>query len=194
MIFYYRLDELGFSTGEILCPRCVSDMKNSRRYLANWRIGNLDPSTPSGKGFIGQQIVAKTYGVDDCNLKMNNFSFYVDLFGHAEYGFVEVKIRTFDKKHGRWNIVGTYRELNDITYDTLFAVCMDEYWPWKNVRRVYAIPWEVISHKTGFDIYQDPPKRADPWYEEFRIDEKPFNDTYHNMKLDNCPVLRKIDE
>lgn len=28
--------------------------------------------------------------------------------------------------------------------------------------------------------------------EEFNIDDTPFNDTYHDMKLDNCDVLRKI--
>ena len=27
------------------------------------------------------------------------------------------------------------------------------------------------------------------WYEEFEIDKKPFNGTYHNMDIDKCPVL-----
>jgi len=185
--YYDILDDYGNPTGRVYCPRADCMAKAS----SDWRTGNLDPSSAPGRGFIGAQIVAKTLGVDDCGIKMNNFCFYIDLSKHTIYGYSEVKARTLDKKRGKWNVSDTYRELNDITYDTLFVVCMDEYWPWKNVRRVYAIPWEVISHKTGFDIYQDPPKRADPWYEEFRIDEKPFNDTYHNMKLSDCPILNK---
>ncbi len=55
----------------------------------------MEISSPPGKDFIGQQIVAKTYGIEDCNLKMNNFRFYIDL-KHSIYGYIEVKTRIKD--------------------------------------------------------------------------------------------------
>jgi len=67
-------------------------------------------------------------------------------------------------------------------------ICMDDNWPWKNVEKVYAIPWEIVGYKKGIQIGKDYKKFL---YDEFRIDERPFNDIYHKMKLENCPVLRK---
>ena len=55
-------------------------------YEADFRNGNLDPLSPPGKGFIGAQIVAKTNGTEDCNIKMNNFRFYVE-FNSWRYHF-----------------------------------------------------------------------------------------------------------
>ncbi len=74
-------------------------------------------------------------------------------------------------------------------FDNLFAICMDDCWPWKNVEMVYAIPWEVACGNIRFSIYKESFKNE--WCEEFRIDEKPFNDTYHNMKLSDCPIFSK---
>lgn len=182
--YYDMLNNQGDTTGKVHCPNINCTIKAN----ADWRNGNLDPSSPAGKGFIGQQIVAKTYGIEDCNLKMNSFGFYIDL-KHPTYGYIEVKTRTINKRYNRWGINDIYREFDDILFDNLFAVCMDEYWPWKNVERVYAISWEVVCGKKGFYIYKDSFKSE--WCEEFRIDEKPFNDTYHNMKLSNCSILSK---
>ncbi len=44
--------------------------------------------------------------------------------------------------------------------------------------------------RTGITITKNPSKGVQ-WYEEFRIEEKPFNEIYHNMKLENCKILRK---
>ncbi len=38
-------------------------------------------------------------------------------------------------------------------------------------------------------IYINPCVKGSKW-EEFRIDKKPYNDTYHNKKLNNCKVLK----
>lgn len=175
-VCYDILNEYNSSVIGCLCPKCKS---------ADWRIGNLDPKSSIGKGFIGQQIVAKTFGVEDCNLKMDNFNFYVDLCKHSDYGYIEVKISSYYKEHRAWSF-DTRREQY---YDNLFLVCMDGNWPWKDVKRMYAIPWEAVGYRKRINIYKNPSRGG--WYKEFRIDEKPFNDTYHNMKLENCKVLRK---
>ena len=28
------------------------------------------------------------------------------------------------------------------------------------------------------------------WYEKYRIDETPYNEAYHSLKLKDCPVLK----
>ncbi len=113
-----------------LCPKCSS---------TDWRIGNLDPKSSLGKGFIGQQIVAKTFGIEDCNLKTDNFHFYVDLYKHSDYGHIEVKTSSYNKWRRVWSFV-TRREQD---YEHLFLVCMDGNWPWKDVKRMYAIIREL---------------------------------------------------
>lgn len=164
-------------------PNSNNNFKKSR---ADWRTGN-HPSSPVGRGFIGQRIVANTYKVDDCNLKTDNFHFYVDLSKISGYGYSEVK--TASLIYGTW-VLETRR---DQEYDTLFLVCMDSNWPWLCVERIYAIPWEVVVNrgKSAITITKDSPRIRITQHEEYRLDEKPFNDVYQNMKIENCPVLGK---
>lgn len=55
--------------------------------------------------------------------------------------------------------------------------------PWKNVKRVYVIPEDSseLYGKIYISIY-DKPSRESKW-EKFRVDEKPYNDTYHKMDM-----------
>lgn len=166
-----------------ICKHCYSIQERYDQAL--WRHGELPPNTTVGKGFIGQQVVAKRYKTDDCNLKMNNFRFYVDLDKISGYGYCEVKIATLIAIDGRW----PFGKINPETFDTLFLLCMDENWPWRRVERVYAIPWEVVGQRRYIAITKDSSREA--WYEEFRIDKNPFNKIYCEMNLENCKVLRK---
>lgn len=166
------------TTIEDICPSCI------RKTTADWRMGNLDPSSSVGRGFIGQQIVANTYGVEDCNLMMDNFHFYIDLSKILGYGYVEVKIASLIY------ISWYFSRIKSENFDTIFLLCMDMNWPWKDVYRVYAIPWKAVGNRKSMGITKNPSKDK-LWYEKFRIDVEPFNDTYHSMKLSNCTVLRK---
>jgi len=165
----------------IYSPRST---QNKIKKMADSRIGNLDPSCPRGKGFIGQQIIAKTHGVEDCNLKTDNFNFYVDLSKISGYGYVEVKIATLNRINGRYEFNGIKPE----KFDTLILICMDE--NWKDINKMYAIPWEIaMIHGKYITIYENPSKIV--WYDEFKIDNRQYNDTYHSMELKNCKILRK---
>ena len=164
-----------------LCNLCYASLWR----VPDWKTGNLDPSSSSGRGFIGQQIVAKRYDVEDCNLKMNNFHFYVDLSKITEHGYSEVKIASFNVVNKQWKF-GTNRKQE---YDTLFLICMDNNWPWKDVKKVFAVPWKNAINRKSITIYYEPPRSV--WYEDYKIDVKSFNDVYHKMKLENCNVLRK---
>lgn len=192
-VSYDVLDISGSPTGKGICPTCMARIKNAehRKEGTNWRNGNLDPSSHVGKGFIGQQIIAKTYGVEDCNLKMNSFHFYIDLNKITGYGYGEIKTATFKKYGEYWSFSCMVKEC-----DTFFLVCLDEYWPWRDVKRVYAVPcWEVFGG-SGVYIRENFRLSRSKWkyLEEFRIDEKPFNSTFHNMKLENCKILRRCED
>lgn len=168
------------------CTSCYNKIKYrslDSNYVAEWRIGELDPNSPTGKGFVGAQIIAKTLGIHDCNIIMDNFRFYVDLSKHSIYGYVEVKTATFDKMTGQWpfNVKGKKN------YDNIFLVCMDAYW--KNVERIYVVPFERAIKRSSIGIVKEPSRST--WYSDLIIDEKPFNNVYHNMRIENCKVLRK---
>lgn len=182
--YHHILDNYGNHTGKVCCldGNCIEKMRS------DWRNGNLDPKSSPGRGFIGQQIVAKNYGIEDCNLIMDNFCFLIDLSRHSKYGYCEVKTSSLSIK-GRWG----FRTDRKQEYDTLFLVCMDGNWPWKNVERVYAIPWNVAIEKInkGLAIIKRPIRHCSQWYEEFKINEKPFDDIYNKMQLKNCKVLRQ---
>lgn len=165
----------------------------SRDFILNaqFRTGKLSRYSTNGIGFVGAQIVAKTLGVDDCNIKMDNFCFYVDLSKHDIYGIGEVKTATLNKINGCWKFT---IENEYFIFNTMFLVCMDENEPWKNVERIYAIPKkEIIQHGIGITIVKNPLRCT--WYDDtkkkYRIDEKPFDEIYHKMKLKNCTVLNK---
>lgn len=175
-----------------LCHKCKAKDYDKERRVTAWRTGNLSMYSNTGKGFIGAQIVAKTYGLDDCNVKMNNFNFYVDLSKHSTYGNIEVKTASLSVEYMRWMVA-----LNNFNFDTLIIVCMDCESPWKDVLRVYVIPCENVIGLQGIYIPARGPidelgrsSKGSKW-DKFRIDEKPFNDTYHKMDINKCKVLRK---
>lgn len=114
-----------------LCNNCYGKVRYRNldgSYVAKWRIGELDPLSTTGKGFIGQQIVAKTYNVEDCNLKMDNFRFYVDLSDINEYGYGEVKTATLIAHE--WHFGNL-----DRSCDTFFFICMDRYVPMERYKK-----------------------------------------------------------
>ncbi len=55
----------------------------------------------------------------------------------------------------------------------------------------HAIPYDKITTSTTITIYENSSIRDHRWYEEFEIDTKLFNDAYHKMNIDKCPILRK---
>ena len=175
-----------------LCEKCYKKDYNMDSRIADWRTGNLSANSSTGKGFIGAQVVAKTYELDDCNINMNNFNFYVDLSKHPIYGNVEVKTASLSIEYMRWMVA-----LKNFNFDTLIIVCMDSEFPWKNVLRVYAITREYVNGLQGIYIPARGEKdelgrssKGSKW-DKFRIDEKPFNDTYHKMDISKCTVLSR---
>ena len=171
------------------CKKCYGrivqnlpdSQNNIRKRLANSRNKQLDPDSGPGKGFIGEQIVANTLGIKNCNLDRDNFNYQIDLYDDIKYKKIQVKYTALNRD-GEWfvqNYDGNY-------FDHLFIVCMSK--DYKKVERVYIIPWCEAIKRKSITIIE---KMKKTWYNLYMVDEKPYNDTYCNMNLDDCPVLRK---
>lgn len=68
---------------------------------------------------------------------------------------------------------------------------MDRYIPWKNVERIYAIPEIDVYGKRSITIYKYPSPSLGSKWEDYILDEKPFNESYHNLTVEDCSSLRR---
>lgn len=142
----------------------------------NIYVKSFDRLSDNDKGRIGEDIVAITLGLENQNDKSNNYCSPFDLTIHPKYGRIQVKIRSLNVIENFWDFNVGIGE-----FDTLFVVCMDHYRPWKIVERVYAIPYDNVCYLTrGSTIPKNTFSKESKW-EEFRIDENPFVNTYHNI-------------
>lgn len=186
-------DEKGNWDGHsFLCTICYerfnpNSKNNLLKSVALCRNEEISISGKKDKGRIGEDIVSITLGLKNQNDISNNYNSPFDLFFHPKYGKIGVKIRG-QLYNYEWN----FSDINsDGDYDTILLLCMDNNKPWKNVDRVYAIPIEAINVKC-ISIYKNPSRRA--WYDEFRIDEKPYNDSYHLISKIRRDWICKIFE
>ncbi len=184
--FYVHENVGGYLEWECnICHRDSPYSHNSaRKSVANWRNKNVDPYSKDGKGFIGEMIVASTLSLKNCNIELDNFHAKFDVSPHDLYGKIQVKTATLIKN--KWD----FSKFTNIDFDTVFLVCMDGNIPWKNVERIYAIPVYIATQRTGINIYKTTFENS--WHKKFRIDEISYNNTFHNMKLENCPILKAI--
>lgn len=158
--------------------------------VSSWKNGELDPYTSSGKGYIVEQFTCKTLDIDNLNVKDNTFRAKYDAINHLKYGNIQIKGASYNTTEMTWNRTIGESGLGQ-EFDTLILVCTDRYMPWKNVKRVYAIPEIEVYGKRSVTIYKNPSPSIGSKWEEFRIDEKPFNMVYHNITIEDCPALRK---
>jgi hypothetical protein len=190
---YKYYDENGVWDGKSwLCKRCYMEnynrnspkgYDNTLKPLMNCRtkiidISRFDNISDKEKGIIIEQMVCITIKVGNRNIGDNNFGSITDTYRHPIYGYIEIKGRTL-RIDEKWDFGGIQNKHSD----TLIIVCMDRNEPWENVERVYIIPIGELFDITGITIYKDTRLKVSKW-EKFRIDERPFNDVWHNMKDD----------
>jgi len=166
-----------------VCYHCwqkihYEDKREDIRSESQWRMGELSRYVETGIGIIGQYVVAKTLGIDDLNILKDNFRQPVDLSEHSIYGTSDVKTATLTD-YNRW----IFGRVSNIC-DTVFYLGMDRYMPWRNVEMICAVPCDIVFNDSSISIYNDIPKgRKWDVLKEYKIDKKPFNDTYHNVNI-----------
>jgi hypothetical protein len=143
---------------------------------AKFRKGNFSRFEILGRAVIGQWIAAKTLGLYDLNIHNNNFREPIDLSRHPDYGNIDVKIATYNCANVQHRFHGIRQN-----FDNLLALCMDKYEQWKNVEMAYIIPVECINTE-NITIVKKVSSRKSKW-DEFRIDEKPYNDMYRGVDI-----------
>lgn len=172
------------------CNKCYMKKANvsengihtTAKNLASCRTGNLDRISYTGVSIIGQWICAKTLCLKDMNIENDNFEQLVDLSHHTIYGDIDVKTCTLNKKKGIWvsKVIGR-------AFNTVAILCMDELEIWKDAKKVYIIPEDKIKVSSCLTLYNNPlgnrQIEINKYYEIFRVDEKPYNDTYHSVNI-----------
>jgi hypothetical protein len=193
----------------IRCKKTVEEILTDRPNLKKvfWRKGICDPcfhklkrkcrnkeiekDSNFGKGFRIEQVIAKVLDIRNCNIELDNYNAIFDLYDSTKYNNIqsrsaEPSIRKATWRNKEYSYDVWHIALGLSEFDTLFAVCMSK--DYKNIERIYAIPIDKLPATRGLTIYKDP--KIKPWYEQYRIDEKPYNDVYHSMKIGNCLVLK----
>lgn len=152
---------------------------NLMKAMRKSRNKELSKDCTSGKGFIGEQIWCKARGVENCNIKKDNFTYKYDHSPDLEYGIVNTKIATIEM--GAWHFTPKGKYAHAVLF------CMDK--EWENVDRTYIIPEFEMKMRTSITITKNP-IRGSQWYDKYRVDEKPYNNAYHNMNIEDCPILK----
>lgn len=140
------------------------------------RIGDLDKRTTSGKSLIDQAVVAEYLGVEDLNIKMDNFGYCIDI-EHGKYRKIDVKGASLI--YGGWH----YQTNEKIDCDTYFFLGYDQ--NRENIRVIFIIPNYVIMHNKGVTISKSSFRTQK--YDKFKVDDQgiydSINEIYHDLML-----------
>lgn len=171
-------------TGRWLCRSCWQKNDYNKRMdshvniiksLSDRRTNNLDPESPQAKGDISEAVTCATRGVKNLNIENDNFNSPIDHSRDTEYGIIQSKGAIYNTLNRDWRIdVENEREKE---FDNLIAYCMSK--DMKNVERVYIFPKKEVIKRSSIHVYKTPSRST--WYEKYRVDEKPYNDAYHNL-------------
>lgn len=161
-------------TGHI-CEKCSymhnpNNIANIIRSMRDCRLGKIGLDSPRGKGLIGEAVNAKIRKLEVLSIAVDNYSYKTDLSKDYEYNTIETKFRTFN------GICWSVAFGDEHNFDTLFVLCADK--ERKNITRVYAIPEDALFGIQYIEIVE-----FDSKWENFRIDEKHYNDAYHDLLL-----------
>lgn len=121
------------------------------------------------------------------NIENDNYRSPIDHSFDYELGVVQTKGAIFDIERNRWMFyVGNEKNKE---FEHLIAYCIDVFM--KNILRVYIFPKKEVVKRTGISvsigIYRG------RWVDKYRINEKSYNDAFHDIiKYNNAPYKYKI--
>lgn len=179
-------DKEGNWTGRWICDKCRkieyhkeyrerSDCYNNIiKSVANRRINCLDPNSAQAKGDISQTITCYVHNVKDLNLENDNYCSPIDHSRHPVLGILQSKGRLYNSLEKYWH--ASISNEHGKEFDNLIFYCYDK--NMKIIIRVYIFPKDEIIKRTSICIYNNDKFH---WYDKYRVDEKPYNDTYQNI-------------
>lgn len=188
-----------------ICDPCFHKLKRKCRNK------ELDKDSNTGKGFRIEQTIAKALGIKNCNVELDNFNTVFDLYDPVKYKEIQVRsgqlkivTKTWKNKDGSiksadyscyYFAVDAWKE-----YDNFFAVCVSE--EYKDIDDIFIIPVDRLPGSQGIYIYienMETGKKINSQYEDCKLDKngelfKKIKDTYHSLKIDDCPIIKRDDK
>lgn len=161
-----------------------NSQNNTRKLIANFRNNNLSVESPSGKGYISQKVTCIVRGIEDLNIKNDNFHSEIDHSKDSELGIIQSKSSFFNSLEGYWS--SHVENEHNKNFDFLFYYCLSN--NGKTIEQGYIFPKFEIMKSSSVTIYKDPMRGYNRWYDKYRIkDIKPYNDAYQQ-------ILKEIEE
>lgn len=146
---------------------------------------NLDPDSSCGFGYISEVLTAKFLGIKTCFDITGNFNHRkFDMYQHEDFGRIDSKGSKLFYYEGCYYWIFTTRK-NNIP-DFFFCIGYND--TRTEVMCVYIIPNENIITNAIY-INKNWNQHKDPYY-WYKQDPKPWNDLFHTLKLEDCPVLK----
>ncbi len=155
-----------------------NSQRNIIKSVRNPRIGNLNKDTEQGMVIITQAVVAKVNGIEDLNVKMDNYGYYIDMYKDI-YGRINVEYSSLLNmaigilKYELWKFN------NRRICDTFILLGLNK--DKSDIERVYIIPKKMIEVAI-IGIYKNNSK-----YEKFRFDKRIYSDMY-------CDIMFYIED
>ena len=172
MTKYY--DSKGIWTGRYICDCCrYKDIEECRNRKIELKIG-------AGNGSIEDIIISKILEIPACSIYFGDLRLPFGLI-HGYYGIVGVKIAKYN--NGRWDFCSNGR----ISADTYFYLGFSK--DYKNIEIVYIVPSEELIHTNGRLYVHKNSKK----YLKYKVDEKPYNDIYHNICTNTSMDTKNTD-
>lgn len=182
--FKYKIDKDGnydkngyWDNRSYLCYKCYQDIpvnyeiyRNKTRSMTQTRTGNLKIDSGRGKSLIDQAVVTKVLGIDDLNIKMDNFEYYIDA-SNEKYGKIDIKGSHFYLIEEIWR----FSTRGNIICDTFILLGYNH--DRTNIDFVWIVPNE--NWKNEIKIHKDAIKTSK--YDRFKVDPKPYNDVYYSL-------------
>lgn len=174
---YREYDKEGNWTGKWLCQSCYKkeQYKNGNtnaniiNLLRDRRIGNLKPNSNQAKGDLSEELTCIWRGVENLNVKNDNYNSPIDHSIDSELGIIETKGRLYDYRERRWGFASLEKEW-DKKFDHMICYCASR--DGKIIERIYIFPKPEIIGKTSISIYKNLIYKRYGWYEEYRVKDK----------------------
>lgn len=186
--FYNHICDKENCTGS-LCVNCrryeYYHKVESNMIKLNAQIRNniLDRDVSLSKSIVDQAVVAEYLGVEDLNIKMNNFNYYIDI-EHEKHGKVDVKGGTLKTSKG--SFYWQFGNHNKIEPDTYFCLGYDILRD--NIISAWIVPnddWVICLD--NMRIYRNPSRTTKYDYQQFEIPHiecRKLDDIYKNLDID----------
>jgi len=156
---------------------------NIIRLDAQIRNNILTRNVSLSKSIIDQAVVAEYFGLEDLNIKMNNFNYYIDL-RHEIYGNIDVKGGTLlSGRKLSYSDYWCFSTNRKIEPDTYFCIGYDKLRD--NIIKALIIPndnW--VINLDNLYVYKNPSRTSKYNYAQFEIECTKLNKIYQDLDID----------